>query len=57
MEKSTHQYYSKIVLKCCLSNVEDGKQGDILWYNNEQSGLGASSSENESVTERSLHKL
>jgi hypothetical protein len=39
-------------LKCCLSNVEDGVQDD-----SEQSGVGASSSENESTTEGSLHKL
>jgi hypothetical protein len=47
----------KPFLKCCLSNVEDGKQDDILRDNSEQSGNGASSSENESVTEGLLDKL
>jgi hypothetical protein len=38
---------SKSLLKCCLSNAEDGTQDDILWDNNKQSGKGASFSENE----------
>jgi hypothetical protein len=45
------------VAKCCLSNVEDRTQDDILWENSERSGKGASSSENESVTEGSLDEL
>jgi hypothetical protein len=44
-------------LKCCLSHVEDGMQDDILWDNSEQSSEGASPSENEAATERSLDKL
>jgi hypothetical protein len=48
---------SKSFLKCCLSNVEDGAQGNIHWNESEQSGEGASSSENESVTEGSLDEL
>jgi hypothetical protein len=40
-----------------LSNAEDGTQDDILWDDSEQSGEGATSSENESVTEGSLDKL
>jgi hypothetical protein len=48
----------KSLLKSCLSNAEDGTQGDILCDNSEQSGEGASSSsENESATEGSLDKL
>jgi hypothetical protein len=47
----------KSFLKCCLSNVEDGMQDDIPWDDSEQSGKGASSSENESATEGSLDKL
>jgi hypothetical protein len=47
----------KSFLKCCLSNVEDGIQYDILWDDSEQSGEGASSSENESVAEGSLDEL
>jgi hypothetical protein len=47
----------KSFLKCGLSNAEDGKQDDILWDDSEQSGEGASFSENESVTEGSLDKL
>jgi hypothetical protein len=43
------QYYSKIILKCCLSNAEDGMQHDILWDDGEQSGEGTSSSENENA--------
>jgi hypothetical protein len=43
----------KSFLKCCLSNVED----DILWDNSKQSDKGASSSENESVTEGLLDRL
>jgi hypothetical protein len=46
----------KSFLVCCLSNAEDGKQDDVLWDDNEQSGKGASSG-NESATEVSLHEL
>jgi hypothetical protein len=48
---------TKSFLKGCLSKAEDGTQDDILWDNNEQSGEGASSSENESATEGSLDEL
>jgi hypothetical protein len=41
----------KSFLKCCLSDVGDGTQGDILWDDSEHSGEGASSSENENATE------
>jgi hypothetical protein len=44
----------KSYLKCCLSNAEDGTQDDIPWEDGEhgeQTGEGASSSENESETE------
>jgi hypothetical protein len=34
-----------------LSNAEDGTQDDIPWEDGEQSGEGASSSENEGETE------
>jgi hypothetical protein len=44
----------KSFLKCCLSNVEDGIQDDILWDDGEQSGEGASSSGNKSATEGSF---
>jgi hypothetical protein len=37
-----------------LSNAEDGTQDDILWDDNEQSGVGALSEENESATEGAL---
>jgi hypothetical protein len=47
----------KSFLKCCLSNAEDGIQDDILWDDSEQSGKGASSSENEGATEGSLVEL
>jgi hypothetical protein len=47
----------KSCLKCCLSNMEDGTQDEMLWDDNEQSGEGASSSENESATEGSLDEL
>jgi hypothetical protein len=47
----------KSFVMCCLSNVEDGMQDDILWDNNEQRGEGASLSENESTTEGSLDEL
>jgi hypothetical protein len=47
----------KSFLKCCLSNVEDGIQDDILWNDSEQSGEGTSSSENKSMTAGSLDKL
>jgi hypothetical protein len=47
----------KSVLKCCLSNAEDGTWDDILWDDSEQSGEVASSSENESATEGSLDEL
>jgi hypothetical protein len=40
-----------------LSNAEDGTQGNIHWDESEQSGKGASSSENESETEGSLDEL
>jgi hypothetical protein len=56
-ERSANHYYSKIILKCCLSNTEDGMPDDILLDDSKQSGEGASSSENESVTEGSLDKL
>jgi hypothetical protein len=42
----------KSFLKCCLSNVENGTQDDNFWDDSEQSGEGASSSENESANER-----
>jgi hypothetical protein len=57
LERSAIQFYSKIILKCCLSNVADGMQVDILWDDSEQRGEGASSSENESRIEGSLDKL
>jgi hypothetical protein len=44
-------------LKCCLSKGEDGMQDDILWDNSEQSGEGASSSENKTANEGSLDEL
>jgi hypothetical protein len=47
----------KLFIKCCLSNAEDGTQDDILWDDSEQSGKGASSSANESVTEGLLDEL
>jgi hypothetical protein len=47
----------KSISECCLSNVDDGTQDDVLWDDSEQSGEGASSSENESVTEGSLDEL
>lgn len=47
----------KSFLKSCLCNAEDGTQDDILWDNSEQSSEGASPSENEAATERSLDKL
>jgi hypothetical protein len=47
---------SKSALKFYLSNAEDGTQDDMLWDNSELSGEGTSS-ENESVTERSLVEL
>jgi hypothetical protein len=47
----------KSFLKCCLSNAEDGTQDDILWDDNKQSGKGASSTENENVTEGSLDEF
>jgi hypothetical protein len=37
--------------------MEGGTQDDILWENSERSGEGASSSENEIVTEGSLDEL
>jgi hypothetical protein len=37
-----------------LSNAEDGTQDDILCDDSEQSGKGASSSENDSATGGSL---
>jgi hypothetical protein len=55
-ERSASQYYS-IFFKCCLSNVEDGMQDDILWDNSEQSGEGASSSEYGSAAEGPLDEL
>jgi hypothetical protein len=57
LERSASQYNSKIILKCCLSNVEDGMQDNILCDDSEQSGEDASSSENESPTEGSQDKL
>jgi hypothetical protein len=47
----------KSFLKCCLSHVEDGTQGDILQDDSELTGEGASSSENDSMTEGSLDEL
>jgi hypothetical protein len=44
----------KSFLKCCFSNAEDGTQDDMFWDDIEQSGKGASSSENECTTEGSL---
>jgi hypothetical protein len=41
-------------LKCSLSNAEEETQGDILWGDSEQSGEGASSSENETANEGSF---
>jgi hypothetical protein len=37
--------------------VEAGMQDDILWDDFEESGKGATSSENESVTEGSISEL
>jgi hypothetical protein len=37
--------------------MEDGKQNGIHWDNSKQSGKDASSSENESATERLLDRL
>jgi hypothetical protein len=48
---------SKSFLKCRLSNAEDGTQDDTVWDDSEQSGEGASSSENGSATEGSLDEL
>jgi hypothetical protein len=47
----------KSFLKCCLSNAGDGTRDYILWDNSEQSGEGATSSEDESATEGSLDEL
>jgi hypothetical protein len=44
----------KSFLKCCLTNVEDETQDDILWDDDEPNGEGASSSKNESATEGPL---
>jgi hypothetical protein len=44
-------------LKCCLCNAEGGMRNDILFGNREQSGKGASSSENESVAEGSMDEV
>jgi hypothetical protein len=41
LERSAVNIILKTFLKCCLSNVNDGMQDDILWDNNEQSGAGA----------------
>jgi hypothetical protein len=57
LERNGSQYYSEIVLKCCLSNAEDGRQDGILCDDSEQSSDGASSSENENATEGSLDEL
>jgi hypothetical protein len=57
LERSASQYYSKIIFQCCLFNVEDGMQDDILWGDSEKSGEGASSSENESATEGLLDEF
>jgi hypothetical protein len=40
----------KSFLKCCSSKAENGTQNDILGNESEQSGKGASSSDNESAT-------
>jgi hypothetical protein len=47
----------KSFLKCCFSNAKDGTQDGILWDDSEQSGEGASSSENECSNEGSLDEL
>jgi hypothetical protein len=47
----------ELFIKCSLSNVEDGTQDDILWDDSEQSGEGASSSENGSATKGTLDEL
>jgi hypothetical protein len=47
----------KSFLKCCLYNVEDGMQDDILWDDSAQNCEGASSSETESATEGSLDEV
>jgi hypothetical protein len=57
LDKSASQYYSKSFLKRCLSNAGDRRQDDIFWDDSEKSDMGASSSENESVTEASLDNL
>lgn len=57
LERNIRQYYSKTVLKCCLSHVEDGTRDDILWDDSEQSGEDASSSENKGTNEGSLDKF
>lgn len=36
----------------CLSDAENGTEGGVLWDVGEQSGGGASSSENEGATEK-----
>jgi hypothetical protein len=46
LERCASQYYSKIVLKVPLSNVEDAMQDDILWDDSEQCVEGVSSLEN-----------
>jgi hypothetical protein len=40
-----------------LPNAAGGTQGDILWGNSEQTGKGASSSENESVKDHWMNFL
>jgi hypothetical protein len=57
LERNAFHYYSKIILKCPLSNVETRMQDDFHWDNSEERGEGASSSENESATEGSLKEL
>jgi hypothetical protein len=56
LEEVSVNIIAQSFLNCSSSNAEDGRQG-ILWDDSEQSGDGASSSENESATEGSLSKL
>jgi hypothetical protein len=48
---------AKSFLKCCLPNAAGGKQGDVLRDDSEQTGKGASFSENERASEGSLDYL
>jgi hypothetical protein len=57
LERSASQYYSKIVFKVVFVSCGRWNANDILWDESEQSGVDASSSENETATEGSLDKL